>query len=302
MTVIAAVAAGVFVYLAVGYAVGYVPQRLRLAPLAQHRARPAKSKRQEWLNQAGVPVTPLQFWATSITAGAVTFFFVVLLTSLPIVALGPAIGVAALPRFYFAQQRRRVARARLEAWPEALRSIVASVSSSMSLHQSLVALGTTGPQQLRPVFTRYAQLSFTLDSRTALEVIREELADPVSDRVVEDLLVAMEQGPAIVIDILGDLAASTVEDLHVADRIETSHLEQKLTARAVFVLPFFFLLIMTYRPGPGRDFYATGAGLVVIVFGTVLSAVGMVIVNRLGRLPEEPRVFAGTSSTNRARA
>jgi tight adherence protein B len=170
---------------------------------------------------------------------------------------------------------------------------MASVGSSMSLHQALTSLATTGPRQLRPTFARYSALSYTLDARTALEVTREELADPVSDRVIEDLLIALEQGPSIVIDILADLATSTVEDLAVADRVETSHLEQKLTARAVFVLPFFFLLIMTYRPGPGRDFYATAAGAAVIAVGTVLSIVGMVIVTRLGRLPDEPRPFAG---------
>ena len=293
MIALAAICAGVAAYLGVGYLVGYVPDRLKVAPLTR---RPGpKPRRQEWLNQAGVPVTPQQFWTTSTVAGAITFFFVMLLTALPVVAIGPAVGVALLPRFYFAQQRRRLARARLEAWPEALRSIIASVSSSMSLHQALVALATTGPTQLRPTFSRYAQLSYTLDSKTALEVIREELADPVSDRVMEDLLLAIEQGPSVVVDILRDLAASTVEDLQVLDRVETSHLEQKLTARAVFVLPFLFLLILTYRDGPGRDFYGTGVGVAVIVVGTAMSLVGMLIVNRLGRLPDEPRVFAGTA-------
>ena len=293
MIVGAALAAGLFAYLGVGYLVGYVPANLAIAPLARKAPKPHRASRQEWLNQAGLPVTPAQFWATSVIAGSVTFFFIVLLTSLPFVAAGPAIGVALLPRFYFSQQRRQRSRARLEAWPEALRSIIASVASSMSLHQALVALSTTGPTQLRPVFQRYGQLAYTLDANTALEVIREELADPVSDRVMEDLILATEQGPSVVVDILRDLATSTVEDLQVLDRVETSHLEQKLTARAVFVLPFCFLLIMTYREGPGRDFYSTAAGIAVILFGTAMSAVGMMIVNRLGRLPEEPRVFTG---------
>jgi tight adherence protein B len=208
------------------------------------------------------------------------------------VALPPAVVVALVPRFYFAQQRRRLARARLEAWPEAMRSIIGSVSSSMSLHQALLALATTGPAQLRPVFTRYSSLSFTLDSATALEVIREELADPVSDRIFEDLLLGLEQGPAVVIDIMDDLARSTVEDLQVLDRVETAQLEQRLNARAVFVLPFLFLILLTFRPGPGRDFYASAGGWAVIVVGTTFSLLGMLIVNRLGTLPEEPRVFA----------
>lgn len=292
MILIAGLLAGVAVYFVVGSAVGYTPERLRFAPLADRPGRTARMKRQEWLNQAGLPVTPFQFWTSSVFAGALTFLFVWLLTSIPLIALAPAIGVALVPRFYFAQQRRKLARHRLEAWPEALRSIIASVSSSMSLHQALLGLATSGPNRLRPVFVRYSSLSFTLDSATALEVIREELADPVSDRIIEDLLLALEQGPAVVVDIMDDLAKSTVEDLQVLDRVDTAQLEQRLNARAVFVMPFLFLVLMTFRAGPGRDFYASGAGVAVILFGTAISLLGMYIVSRLGELPEEPRVFA----------
>lgn len=282
-------------YLGVGYLIGYTPKHLRLAPLATRSSSRTGDKRQEWLNQAGLGVTPTQFWATSLGAGLLTFVFLQLLTSVPLVALPPAIVVAAVPRFYFAQQRRSLSRARLEAWPEALRSVIGSVSSSMSLHQSLVALSHSGPEELRPVFTHYSSLSFTLDAATALGVIREELADPVSDRIIEDLLLALEQGPGVIIDILGDLARSTVEDLQLLDRVETAQLEQRLNARAVFILPFLFLILMTVRPGPGRDFYSSSAGLIVIVVGSAMSLVGMLIVNRLGRLPPEPRVLASSS-------
>lgn len=291
MSLLAGLFAGIAVYFGVGYLIGYTPDRLRVIPLLRQSERSARVRRQEWLNQAGLPVTPLQFWSSSIFAGLIVFLFILLLTSIPLVALAPAIAVALIPRFYFAQQRRRLSRARLEAWPEALRSIIASVSSSMSLHQALLLLATTGPTELRPVFARYSSLSFTLDSATALEVIREELADPVSDRIIEDLLLAFEQGPAVVIDIMDDLSQSTVEDLHVLDRVETAQLEQRLNARAVFVLPFLFLILLTYRPGPGREFYSSGTGVAVIIVGSALSLLGMLIVSQLGRLPEEPRVF-----------
>ncbi|MEM8926065.1 MAG: hypothetical protein AAGD35_21375 [Actinomycetota bacterium] len=292
MILLAGLLTAVAVYFAVGYLIGYTPERLRITPLSGARRTNVRVRHQEWLNQAGLGVTPVQFWSSSVFAAVLTFVFIWLLTSVALVALIPAVVVGLVPRFYFAQQRRRLARARLEAWPEALRSIIASVSSSMSLHQALLSLATTGPQQLRPVFARYSSLSFTLDSATALEVIREELADPVSDRVIEDLLLAFEQGPAVVIDIMDDLSRSTIEDLQVLDRVETAQLEQRLNARAVFILPFLFLIILTYRPGPGREFYSSTAGVLVIIVGTALSVFGMVIVTQLARLPEEPRVFA----------
>ena len=68
--------------------------------------------------------------------------------------------------------------------------------------------------------------------------------------------------------------------------------ESRCGSRAVFVLPFLFLILLTFQPGPGREFYSSGAGMAVVLLGTSLSLAGMVIVRRLARLPEEPRVFA----------
>jgi tight adherence protein B len=294
VTFLAALSAAVFVYLGVGYLTGYTPARLRFRSPPRHR--PLKLSRQGWLNQAGARVTVRQFWATSVAVGAVAFVAVFALTGTVAVALLPGVAVALLPRAYYARERAKRAGEQTRAWPDALRSLSASLSASLSLHQALVALGFTGPVALRPVFARYARLSATLDQRAALEVIREELADPVSDRVVEVLILATEQGAAIVMDILGDLARATTLDLQLTERIETAQLEQRLNARAVFVLPYVILIIMCARGTQFRDFYQSSLGLVVVAIGAGMSTVGMVLINRLGRVPGEERLFAGAGA------
>jgi tight adherence protein B len=174
MTLLAGLAVGVFVYFLVGYATGYTPE----IKIRRFRRRAQISNRQLWLNQAGVAVTPRQFIAGSVAVGAVAFVAVVAVTGAPLVALVPAAGVAALPRAYFARRRTAHLRGVQAAWPDGLRDVVASIAAGRSLSQALNALAASGPPPLQEAFTRFPMLSRMLGTVPALEVIKEELADP----------------------------------------------------------------------------------------------------------------------------
>jgi hypothetical protein len=56
-------------------------------------------------------------------------------------------------------------------------------------------------------------------------------------------------------------------------------------------MPWLVLVALTIRPGAFRAFYQTTAGLVVVVVGAALSAVGSWWISRLGRALDEQRVF-----------
>jgi len=261
--------------------------------------RPAKPKtrptRAEWLVQAGAPVTAKQFWAASVVGGLFAGGLVLLVTGTLVVAALPAGLVAAFPLTYWAAQRRSRAAQRVGAWPDALRALVSALEANQSLHQGLVGLAVTGPEPLRPVLARYAAMASTLDQRSAVELIRTELADPVSDSVVEVLATATSTGPAVAIPVLRDLAADVAADLQTLDRIQTLSLEQRLSAKAVFVIPYAVLVMLCLRPGPFQDFYRSPAGVTVALFGLALSGGGLLMVNRLNRTPVTERLFTGST-------
>ena len=96
-------------------------------------------------------------------------------------------------------------------------------------------------------------------------------------------------------DILEDLVAATTKDLKVLEEIETEGLEMKINARAVLVLPWVVLVALTIRPGPFREFYQSGGGLLVVVLGGLLSAFGYFLISRLGRAQHERRVFGSAA-------
>lgn len=288
MRLAAASAAGVFAYLACGVLTGHAPRRIPLG--RRRRARPDAAA---WLRQAGITLAPRQFAAVCAATAGAAFLATWSLAGAAPVAVVPALAAGAAPWRWFARQRRRAGAARAAAWPDALRQVVAALEVPMSLHRALCELARSGPEPLREVWDRYRKLAGALDHAAALGAVRTELADPVGDRVVEVLLVAHAQGPRVVGDILRDLARSVAADLRLAEDIETAHLEKRIEAASAAVLPFVVLVLLCSGSAPYRDFYSSPAGVAVIALGAAMSAVGVGMIRRLGRLPVEPRVLGG---------
>ncbi len=219
------------------------------------------------------------------------FLLLLAITGTVGIALPLSLGCALVPRLIVVRRVAAARRRTLEAWPDALRSIRSSLLAGRSLHAALTELVTSGPQALRPVFTRYSRLASTLDQAAALEVIRDEVSDPYVDRIVEVLIAAADAGPATVLDIIDDLAEAAMDDLQLRMRVETAGLEQRINAGLIMVVPVVMLLLLNSVSPIYRTFYASGAGLAVVSAGMGLSMIGMLAVRKLAVLPEEPRVF-----------
>jgi len=284
--VVAALASGLFAMLVVASITG-----LRLGR-ARRTAEGGVNPR-TWLVQAGTEMSPLAFAAMVVALGAVSMVAFAAITGSAVVALFPSVAAASLPVMAYGRRRARRMDLVAEAWPDGLRDLVASVASGMSLARALDRLAERGPAPLRDAFAGFSLMARTVGVVPALEIVKADLADPASDRVIEILILAHERGGTIVPQILDDLAEAATRDLWALEEIRTQALEQKINARAVFILPWLVLVALTIRDGAFRDFYRSPAGVLVILIAAALSAVGMLLVARLGRDPEEPRVFAG---------
>ena len=280
MRVIAALASAVAVALFLKLVLAGAGARKR----GSTRSRP-------WVMDYGLDVTPTQFWVSSVGAGLATYVVVYALTSLPIVSLMPSVVVATLPKAYYSRKRAQRLDEVQRAWPDGLRDLLATVRSGASLPTAIEGLATFGPLPLRTAFQGFGIYSRSLGVVPALEMIKSDLADPTSDRVIEVLILAYERGGGVVPEILSDLAEATTRDLWTLEEVRTEALEQKINSRIVFVLPWLVLVAMTARSGAFREFYASSAGAFVAAIGAVMSLLGVVIASKLGGQPPEPRVF-----------
>lgn len=250
----------------------------------------------ELLREAGLPFGPVAYVALRAACAGMAFLAALAVTGSPAVASVPAVAASALPRLLVARRREHRRLELGQAWPDALRDLSASVAAGMSLPQAVEALASSGPEPVRVLCARVPALLPVIGLPATLERLRAEAADPMTDRVVEVLLLAYERGGRMLPAILGDLAESAARDVHLFERVTTAQLELRLNARAVFALPWLVLCVLTARPGPFRDFYASSRGVPVIALGALLSFGGMALVERLGRVPAEPRVFTGRSA------
>ena len=288
MSVLAAAAIGSFCALGVGFIVGIDPVGGREST----RTASAVARWRAWLHEAGLAVSPAQFALGSAGAAALSLAILSAITGSVFVAAVPAIAIGWLPRAYYARRRSHRLRRAQRAWPDALRDLLASVRAGSSLVHAVGALGSRGPEPLRSAFASFARLAALVGVVPALDVVREELADPTTDRVAEVLAVAHERGGSVVVRILEDLVEATTDDVKLLDALETERLESRINARAVVVLPWVVLVVLTVQEGPFRTFYRGPGGLATLVVGGVLSAVGLATLGRLGRDVPEPRVFA----------
>lgn len=287
MILLAALACGAFAYLATGLALGVSPLRR----LGAGSARRLPGRRQLWLDQAGARLSPRQFVTGSIGVGLLAFLLLGALTRTPGVALMPAIALGCLPGAFFARQRAARLRAVQLAWPDALRELASSIAAGLSLDRALGELAEVGPAPIRAAFARFPRLSHALGPVAALEVMKEELAHPTSDRVIEVLILAQRRGGQMLLAILEELVEATTDDLNTQEEIKTNAMEGKINARIVFALPWFVLLLLVARPGPFQGFYRSPGGLAIVVVAAIWSLVGLWLVQRFARLRGEPRVF-----------
>jgi tight adherence protein B len=211
-------------------------------------------------------------------------------------ALAPALACAAAVGWApFGVVRARIATQRKylrETWPDAIATLIAAVRSGVSLPESCATLGHRGPAELQQGWRSFAATYRATGSFvTALERVRDELADPIADRVVVALRLAHEVGGTDLVRVLRILGDFVREDLRVRKEIEARWSWTVTAARVAAGAPWIVLLLMSTRPEAAAA-YNSSVGVLVIAGGVVATVAGYRLMLRAARLPEEARLSA----------
>jgi tight adherence protein B len=291
MRLLAALATAVFVYLAIGYLTGNAPEMG-----TRVKSRPRTPARQSWLIQAGSDLSPRQFWAGSILTGLIGLLLLWAIAGSWWVALIPAVALASLPYAYFSRHRADRLAAVQKAWPDGLREVLAHVNSGATLGSAIEALAVRGPGALQDAFSRFPSQARMFGVIPALEIVKEELSDPASDKVIEVLILAHQSGGSSLQIVLRDLIETMTADQLTAEQIRTAGFEQRLEGVVVAVAPWVILLFLATVPETYREFYRSSTGRFVVIVAGVWAAFGWALMRIISRSRQEVRVFGGGST------
>lgn len=244
------------------------------------------------LAQAGYhTVSPQVLVASCLLLGGATLLLVLVLTTVLTVSLCFAAMAAWMP-FATVRMRARARRAQLrDLWPDVVDNITSAVRAGMALPEALAQLAHRGPEELRPAFADFAS-----DYRTsgrfaeALDRLKDRLADPVGDRIVESLRIAREVGGTDLGSLLRTLSTFLREDARTRAELEARQSWTVNAARLAVAAPWVVLALLCTRPESVAA-YDSRAGAVVLAFGAISSVLAYRLMMRLGRLPEEARVL-----------
>lgn len=263
----------------------------RPRPVRTPRRRTHRSTLQDRLDQVGAGVTAARYRATVVGAMIAVAVVIYAATGTPALAVPPSMAVGLTPRIFYQRRHARLVAERRSAWPEAIRDVLANLAVGHTMHRSLCLLASAGPIPLRPTWQRYERNSAALDPVTALELVRAELADPVSDRVIEALIAAHEHGRDVVVAVLRSLADNVTSDLQLHEQITTGQTETRSQAVIAVILPFLVLAFLVTANDGYRSFYRTPGGWIVVTLGVLMAVGGWKLIAALGRIPAEDRVL-----------
>lgn len=208
------------------------------------------------------------------------------------VALAFGAMAAYLPTTVVAGRARRRRRELADLWPEAVDNLSSGVRAGLSLPDALAGLASRGPEPLREPFAAFAaDYQTTGRFGDCLDRLKDRLADPVGDRVIEALRVAREVGGGDLGRLLRSLSTYLRDEARTRAELEARQSWAVTGARLAVAAPWLVLLVLSFQ----RDVitrYASTAGVVVLGAGAVACVVAYRTMLRIGRLPEDERVLA----------
>jgi tight adherence protein B len=157
----------------------------------------------------------------------------------------------------------------------------------LSLPDALAALGTRGPEALREAFDEFA-LDYQVTGRfgDCLDRLKDRLADPTGDRVIEGLRIAREVGGGELGRPLRNLSGYLRDETRTRSELESRQAWTVNGARLAVAAPWLVLLFISFQGEVIRR-YASPGGVVVLVVGGATCLLAYWVMTRIGRLPTE---------------
>ncbi|GAA2108370.1 type II secretion system F family protein [Kocuria atrinae] len=244
------------------------------------------------LLRAGLPnMAPATLVAVSIAVAVVTGLAVTALTSAPAFGLCAMLVAGYIPLWFVKRRGDRRSAVLREVWPDVVDHLRSAIRAGMGLPEALMQLQYRGPEVLRPAFGQFAaDYRASGQLHGSLTLLKNRLADPVADNIVEALRVTREVGGTDLGKLLGTLSSFLRENERTRSELEARQSWTVNAARLSVAAPWLVLALMSTQPA-AIEAYNTPTGALVMLGGLAISVAAYRLMLRLGALPTERRVL-----------
>ncbi|HWM15675.1 MAG TPA: type II secretion system F family protein [Microbacterium sp.] len=256
------------------------------------RKAPASGRIARLLESAGLTrVPPAAAIAAAGCGAAVLAATAWLVTQVVALAIVASVVGAVAPFAWLRARRTRLVRSRRALWPDVCDLLIASVRAGMSLPDAVASLEESAPAPLRPPFAAFARdIAASGHFDSSAQRLKQALADPVADRIVETLRMARQVGGTELTPVLRALAGSVRADAALRAEVESRQSWIRGAAVLGVAAPWAILALLAMRP-EGVRAYSSPEGVALILAGAAVSFVAYRVMLHLGRLPEPRRWF-----------
>jgi tight adherence protein B len=116
----------------------------------------------------------------------------------------------------------------------------------------------------------------------ALEGVEERVQSRLLSYMIKAIVIQRSVGGNLT-KIFDRIVENIREESKLAEKTAAMTAQQRIQAIVVGVMPWIMLIIMfAFQPGPMKEFYFSGLGVMTLAFCTVWIGIGMKIVNKLG--------------------
>lgn len=260
-------------------------------PRRRPKRRRWKKKWEQYVAPTGTKMTWWQFALLSTVPALLTGMAVQLFTRVWALALLCTLSLATIPALYLHHYTAKKAKERRLAWPPLVDNLLSGVRSGMSLGETLLGLEGKIPTSLEEpfaVFAHHYRTQGNLDR--SLVRLKDTLADPTADRIIEALRLASQVGGVQLVALFEELAALLRAEERARSELEARQSWTVVAARLACAAPWLVLALLLTNAQTAR-LYATATGSTLLLGGAAISLSAYLLMQRLGRLPATPRTL-----------
>lgn len=235
------------------------------------------------LAQAGLEITPKQYWLYSVLCGVVCFLLALIFGLGMIISLGMGfVGLLGLPNFWVSRRRKKRMTAFIKEFPNAVDVIVRGVRTGLPLGDCLAIAATETSEPVRSEFKRIVEeQAMGLPISAVVPRMHERV--PLAETNFFAIVISIQaQAGGSLSEALGNLSRVLRARAQMKDKISAMSMEAKASAAIIGAMPFI-IGFMTYLTAPDyiTVLFTTKIGHVLIGITLVWMSFGVLMMKSM---------------------